>query len=74
MGWLFSENRPRLWRFVALLLIGYVAYLAVPIVFGARSSPFQRVFATMAILFFTYLILRSVPFWESFLAETTRKR
>jgi hypothetical protein len=74
MSWFFNENRPRLWRFVALLLIGYVAYLVVPIVIYAQSSPFQRVFATVALLFFTYLVLRSLTFWESFFADMSRKR
>ena len=48
MRWFFIEHRPRLRRIVAFLLIGYVAYLVIPVVLSAGSSPFNRVFASVA--------------------------
>jgi hypothetical protein len=74
MRWFFNGSRPRLWRFVALLLICFVAYFVEPIVFYAGYTPFQRLFAVMAFMFFTYLILRSVSFWESLSSDMFRRR
>ncbi|GAC1307506.1 MAG: hypothetical protein NVSMB19_20300 [Vulcanimicrobiaceae bacterium] len=64
----------RLLYLVKAALIGFVAYVTLPTIFAHDSTAFQRAFAALVLVFFAYLIARSLAVWRTIAPDIFGKR